>query len=103
MPLAILEAQATGLPCIVSNIQGNNNLVSHNKNGLLFDLNKPEQLTKQILLLIEKSSLRMTFGHEALIDISGNHDVNKRVQYISQSYMKFVNDHYFLSLRTLAH
>ncbi|MEX5996073.1 glycosyltransferase [Providencia vermicola] len=36
MPLAILEAQATGIPCIVSNIQGNNHLVQHNINGLLF-------------------------------------------------------------------
>ncbi|WP_318836627.1 glycosyltransferase family 4 protein [Providencia sp. PROV102] len=38
MPLAILEAQSSGLPCIVSNITGNNNLVSNNIDGFIFNL-----------------------------------------------------------------
>ncbi|MCV5263984.1 glycosyltransferase, partial [Escherichia coli] len=39
MPLAILEAQASGLPCIVSDIPGNNHLVLDSDNGFLFKSN----------------------------------------------------------------
>ncbi|HDH7461920.1 TPA: glycosyltransferase, partial [Escherichia coli] len=39
MPLAILEAKSCGLPCVVSNIQGNRNIINGVDNGLLFDLN----------------------------------------------------------------
>ncbi|MDW9205970.1 glycosyltransferase [Escherichia coli] len=56
MPLAILEAQATGLPCIVSDIPGNNNLVKDGVNGYLFESGSVTQLKDAILRMrvIEK-------------------------------------------------
>ena len=47
--LALLEAAASGLPIIASNIPGNDEFIEHKKNGLLFDLSKPDELTQHIL------------------------------------------------------
>ena len=35
LPVSLMEAMASGLPCIVSNIRGNTDLIKHEKGGLL--------------------------------------------------------------------
>lgn len=86
MPLAILEAQATGLPCVVSNIQGNNHLISSNVDGLLFDLDKPTQLTENIRYLINDGQLRIQYGVSGRGKILQEHDVDKRIKNIAELY-----------------
>lgn len=44
MPLAILEAMSCGLPCVVTNIPGNNDLVRDGYNGFLFEIADHEKL-----------------------------------------------------------
>lgn len=36
LPVSVIEAMASGLPCIVSDIRGNNDLVKENENGFLY-------------------------------------------------------------------
>lgn len=86
MPLAILEAQATGLPCIVSNIQGNNTLVNDH-NGLLVDLDKSDSYIRQLLMLIDNASLRNKLGGAGLESILSSHDINKRINKLSLLYL----------------
>lgn len=38
LPRSVMEAMATGLPCIVSNIRGNSDLIDNGKGGYLCDL-----------------------------------------------------------------
>jgi len=63
--LALLEAAASGLPIIVSNIPGNDEFIEHNKNGLLFNLSKPDELTQGILRLAGDSKLSNEYGISA--------------------------------------
>ena len=51
--LALLEAAASGLPIIASNIPGNDEFIKHKKNGLLFNISKPEELKDSIIGLAE--------------------------------------------------
>ena len=44
LPLALLEAMASGLECVASDISGNNDVIDHGHNGFLFDLNEPNAL-----------------------------------------------------------
>ena len=88
MPLAILEAQATGLPCVVSNIQGNNHLVTNNKTGFLFDLGDEKKFESLLQVLIDNKELRLSMGKLALSNIYINNNINNRVEKISEIYQK---------------
>jgi len=60
--LALLEAAASGIPIIASNIPGNDEFINHKKNGLLFDIDKPDELTQDILQFTNKPDFRVKLG-----------------------------------------
>lgn len=60
--LALLEAAASGLPIIASNIPGNDEFIKHNKNGLLFNISKPDELFQSILTLSNDKKLAEEYG-----------------------------------------
>lgn len=58
MPVALMEAMAAGLPCVVSDIRGNRELVPYaNVNP-----RRPAQLTRMLRRLLEDGRLRMEYG-----------------------------------------
>jgi glycosyltransferase involved in cell wall biosynthesis len=61
-PNVLLEAMASGLPVIASNIEGVRELIQDGKTGLLFDVDNREQLAKQIESLIDDSNARGMLG-----------------------------------------
>jgi glycogen(starch) synthase len=62
MPNAMLEAMASGLPVIASNIAGSEELVVHNKTGLLFPSEDREALKEDLLRLLPDAALRRQMG-----------------------------------------
>jgi len=63
--LALLEAAASGLPIIASDIPGNDEFIEHEKNGLLFEITKPAELTEAILQLAEDRKISNELGYSA--------------------------------------
>ena len=63
--LALLEAAVAKLPLIASNIPGNDEFIEEEKNGLLFNVNKPSQLAEKINMLAEDKSLSKQLGENA--------------------------------------
>jgi glycosyltransferase involved in cell wall biosynthesis len=57
MPMAPIYALAHGLPIIASNVEGNRDVVLHNKTGFLFDIDKPAQAAE--LLINTASSIAL--------------------------------------------
>ncbi|NWG27206.1 MAG: glycosyltransferase, partial [Ignavibacteriaceae bacterium] len=60
--LALLEAAASRLPIIASNIPGNDEFIKHNKNGLLFNISQPYELSRSILTLSNDKRLANEYG-----------------------------------------
>lgn len=63
--LALLEAAASGLPIIASDIPGNDEFIEDQKNGLLFDISEPEELKNKIIELAGKASIAAKYAEEA--------------------------------------
>lgn len=65
MPNVVLEAMASGLPLLASNVAGNNELVVHEKTGFLFNLNTPSDHFAAMLNRLRDADLRRQMGEAA--------------------------------------
>ena len=63
---SILEAIASPLPCVLTRVGGNPELVQNGKNGFLVDVNDPLSLSRHIDKLCKNKTLRETFSLNAL-------------------------------------
>lgn len=61
-PFAILEAQATGLPVISTNVGGIPEFLVDNENGFVIEPRNPTQLTQKVLTLLQDSKLAKKMG-----------------------------------------
>lgn len=62
LSVALMEAMASGLPIIASNIRGNNDLVDDCKGGYLVKSTDPTEYSSRISDLIDAPDLMSTFG-----------------------------------------
>ncbi len=85
MPLAILEAQATGLPCIVSNISGNRSLVTDSVDGYLVELDDVNTLIDAICKINNKE-IHENMSINCRKKIVEGFDIIKRIKRIEALY-----------------
>lgn len=71
---ALLEAMACGLPSIVSNIPGNTQIISHEENGIIVSLDKPDELNRAIKKLRSSNDLCVSYGKSAQLKIKSQYD-----------------------------
>ena len=62
LPVCVMEAMAGALPCVVSDIRGNNDLVDDGLGGYLAGEEDPEEFAVRITRLIRDGALRKKFG-----------------------------------------
>lgn len=65
LPLALLESMAHGIPTISSNIGGNSDVITHEKDGLFVKPGDLDELVAAISLLEKNPDLRNSLGEEA--------------------------------------
>lgn len=65
----VMEAMASGLPCVISNIRGNTDLIEDGKGGFLCETEDASAYAEKIKLLAEDKSLREKMGRNNLITI----------------------------------
>ena len=70
--LALLEAAAAQLPIIASNIPGNNEFIIDKRNGLLFNIDKQEDLNSAILYLTNNENLKNQLSKNAYETVMNN-------------------------------
>ena len=77
MSNVILEAMASGLPVLASNITGNDELVINDKTGYLFDLNKYEEFLAALDELYNNPKKAKELGQNARIIAVNNYSWEK--------------------------
>jgi len=88
MSISLLEAQAIGLPCVVSDIPGNRILVKHGQTGMLFPLEQPGTLANAIVHLLADQDLAQRLGLAAREQVEQQFSLSQtaasHVKYIRQ-------------------
>lgn len=65
LPLALLEAMASGLACVASNVDGMQDVIEHGVNGFLCSVNDVDSWVKVLMPLIESPATRSQIGAAA--------------------------------------
>ena len=63
--LALIEAMSASKPVIVSNKCGGSEIIQPNVNGIIFDQTKPEEITKQVEMLMNDPGMSKKIGEQA--------------------------------------
>ena len=69
LPRSMMEAMASGLPCIASRIRGNTDLLENAEGGYLCDINDVSEYAEKINLLACDAELRQKMGKNNLFTI----------------------------------
>lgn len=90
MPGAVLEAMAEGLPILASFIEGNRSLVVDGVNGLLFPVNKKEDLTEAAIRLAQDQPLRRRMGEMGRQIVRTRHSVDLELDRYEEVYRRLL-------------
>ena len=93
LPVALMEAMAAGLPCIVSRIRGNVDLVDPGKGGLLFDSTDEIALTEDITKLADSRKSRKLYGQ---------YNVNRVKEFDITNVQRIMRDEYARIIKELS-
>lgn len=88
MSNALLEAMASKLPCIVSDIPENRELITNERNGLAFPVDNEKKLSEKINLLYLNESVRDKFGEESKRVVAQKYTVDK----VAKNLQNFINN-----------
>jgi colanic acid/amylovoran biosynthesis glycosyltransferase len=86
-PLVIMEAFASGLPVVATDVGGVSEIVHHGKNGLLNEKENAVQIAGSLIKLIENPVLRNEFGINGRKYITENYDINILNKKLEQIYL----------------
>ena len=74
MPNAVLEAMSCGLPCVVSNFDGVDNIITDQSEGVLFKVNDKNSLVEQMQIVLDNLELRQKLSNNSFESILKNFD-----------------------------
>jgi glycosyltransferase involved in cell wall biosynthesis len=72
-PLVVLEAMASGLPAVVTNVSGSQDMIETGKNGIVVEPNRTDEMANALGSLMRDKSLQKRFGL-ANIELSKYYD-----------------------------
>jgi glycosyltransferase involved in cell wall biosynthesis len=92
MPVALLEAMAMECAVVSTDAGGIKEVVRHEVDGLLCDVDDPQQMVSMVCSLIDDSVRRSSLAKEARKRIENEFGMEKMVSALSGSYERLVMD-----------
>jgi glycosyltransferase involved in cell wall biosynthesis len=92
MPGAVLEAMASGIPVLASDITGNRSLVADRKNGLLFPAESVAGLIESAFTLAGDPGLRKKLGEAARRKVSTHYSVERELEHYENLYRRLLEE-----------
>jgi glycosyltransferase involved in cell wall biosynthesis len=91
-PNVVLQACSMELPCIVTNINGCNEIIEHNKNGLIIEPKNEKGLYDSMKSFLDNKCLAEKLSLNIREDIINKYDRKQFLQYLLDEYKKVLND-----------
>ena len=86
LPYSLIEALALSKPCIVTNVDGNKDLVSNKENGFVVNEDKLE-IAEKIILLLTQDLLRQEMGKKSKSFFFPKHSIIKNISKLKEIYL----------------
>jgi len=86
LSIALLEACASALPCIVSNVGGNAEIVTDGENGFVIDGFEPEKYAEKMKYFLENKTQIISMGDKAKYVVQTEFSIEKMCEKIDEVY-----------------
>lgn len=87
---SLLEAMSLGMPCIATDISGNQDLIQHNKNGLLVPSEDPKALADAVVYMLDNPDKARQMGENARKTIEENYTISSAADRYVELYSELV-------------
>jgi glycosyltransferase involved in cell wall biosynthesis len=91
IPLGLLEAMAMEKACIATGIPGTTEAITDGENGLLMDVQAPDQLADKMIQLLSDESLRRKLGKNARTLVTSRFDIRTLVEKNEALYQQLIS------------
>lgn len=88
IPVALMEAMASGVPCISTWVNGVPELIEHGVSGLLVPPGNVDELARAIVTLADSSALREELGAAAVQRVSERYDLGRNIGELARIHTK---------------
>lgn len=92
LPYSVIEAIALGKACVVSDCDGNRDLIKDGYNGFVIKDEDPALFSSKIIELLDRDTLREKFSFNAKAFFDENFDVSKNIKKLEDIYTKVKNN-----------
>lgn len=84
--LTLLEAMATKLPVVATNVGGNPEVVIDNETGYLVPSQNPDEMARKLLLLINDKNLRLQMGEKGCARVNSQFSIKETTRMYEELY-----------------
>lgn len=91
LPYSVIEALALSKPCVVSNCDGNRDLIINDYNGFVINNEDIKDFSKKINLLFHDDELLKKFSTNALKSFDDNYNIEKNISILEEIYSEYSN------------
>ena len=91
VPVVLMEAMATGLPCVAPRINGIPELIRDGVDGLLFTASDVAELVEATGRLIDNPAMRHSMAESSRARVADKYDLRKNVERLAEELQKWLS------------